>query len=279
MGLLLDRTRVVLLRPQLPENVGMVARSMAHFGLRRLVLAGPLCDPLDPKAIATSAGHEAILEAAELVADLDAALAGASLVVGTTARQSDAPDIKPVGPEWAAQAAGRHAAHGELVLLFGPERTGLTKEELRRCTEIATIPHASSSACLNLAMAATVFGHAWYAVDQSGLAEGLASAHAAPQADGQEPPGGPTEPGADAHPGPSVAAVAAREGASDLGGLLVGALAIAGMVKPHEAASKAHALRRIFARARLDRNEEAMIAGLARAAARAMGSGLPEGLR
>ena len=62
-------------------------------------------------------------------------------------------------------------------------------------------------------------------------------------------------------------------------GLLVGALAIAGMVKPHEAASKAHALRRIFARALLGRNEEAMIAGLARAAARAMGSGLPEGLR
>lgn len=277
MGLLLERTRVVLLRPQLPENVGMVARSMAHFGLTRLVLAGPLCDHLDPRAIATSAGHEGVLQAAEVVPDLEAALAGASLVVGTTARQSDAPDIKPVGPEWAAQAAAQHAASGELVLLFGPERTGLTKDELRRCTEIATIPHASASACLNLAMAATVFGHAWYAQDQAGLAERLAATQGAPV---EEAPTGQAGPAAGEAPqGLSVAAVAAREGASDLGGLLVGALAIAGMVKPHEAASKAHALRRIFARARLDRNEEAMIAGLARAAARAMGSGLPEGLR
>lgn len=268
MGLLLDRTRVVLLRPQLPENLGMVARSMAHFGLQRLVLVAPLCEPLDPRAVATSAGHEAVLAAAELQPDLEAALAGAALVVGTTARQSDAPDIKPVGPEAAAALAADHAAAGELVLLFGPERTGLTKEELRRCTEIATIPHASSSACLNLAMALTVFGHAWHGLDLTGRAEALAQGLATPPAEGEAPEA----------QGLSVGSVAAREGVTDLGGLLVGALAIAGMVKPHEAASKAHALRRIFARARLDRNEEAMIAGLARAAARAMGSGLPPGL-
>ena len=82
---LLHRTRIVLIRPSLPENVGAVARSMAHFGLRELVLVEGV-SPTHPQALAVSAGHEDVLASARQLGSLDEALAGAVLIVGTTAR-------------------------------------------------------------------------------------------------------------------------------------------------------------------------------------------------
>lgn len=232
---LLDRTRVVLIRPSLPENVGAVARSMAHFGLRKLVLVGGV-SPTHPQALAVSAGHEDVLTAARQVETLEAALEGAVLIVGTTARPQATIDRRAVLPDEAASLARDHAAAGPVALVFGTEKTGMTNTELRVCHQLATIP-GEAEACLNLAQAATICFYEWRLAAKTEVA-------------GDRP----------------LTAVAADAGLDDLAGRLADALTRVGALKPREAESKTHTLRRILSQARLSPDEAAMVQGLLRAA-------------
>lgn len=232
---LLARTRVVLIRPSLPENVGAVARSMAHFGLRELVLVGGV-SPTHPQALAVSAGHEDVLAAARQVDTLEAALAGAVLIVGTTARPQATIDRRAVLPDEAATLARDHAAAGPVALVFGTEKTGMTNTELRVCHQLATIP-GEAAACLNLAQAATICFYEWRLAALTEVA-------------GDRP----------------LTAVAADAGLDDLAGRLADALTRVGALKPREAGSKTHTLRRILSQARLTPDEAAMVQGLLRAA-------------
>jgi tRNA C32,U32 (ribose-2'-O)-methylase TrmJ len=124
-----------------------------------------------------------------------------------------------------------------VALVFGTEKTGMTNEELRRCHQLATIP-GEAEACLNLAQAATVCFYEWR----------LAMAREA----GDRP----------------LTAVAASAGIDDLAGRIADALTRVGALKPKEAASKTHTLRRILSNARLSPDEAAMVQGLLRAAQR-----------
>jgi TrmH family RNA methyltransferase len=234
---LLANTRVVLIRPTLAENVGAVARSMGHFGLGELVLVEGV-SATDPKALAVSAGHEALLHASRRVESLEAALAGATLVVGTTARPQATVDRRAVLPDEAAALARDHAASGPVALVFGTEKSGMTNEELRRCHQLVTIP-GEAEACLNLAQAATICFYEWR----------LASLSAA---SADRP----------------LTAVAAEAGLDDLAGRIAEALSRVGALKPREAESKTHTLRRILSQARLSADEAAMVQGLLRAAFR-----------
>lgn len=227
---LLARTRVVLLQPSLPENVGAVARSMAHFGLAELVLVGGVA-PTHPQALAVSAGHEALLHAARQVDNFEDALAGVGLCVGTTARALPGVDRRAIAPEEGAELARDHG--GPVALVFGTERTGMTNAELRRCDQLVTIP-GEPGACLNLAMAATVCFYEWRRAS-----EGPA---------GDRP----------------VSAVAAEAGVGGLAERLAAALEDAGVLKPRERESKLHSLRRILSRSRLSPDEAAMLDALAR---------------
>lgn len=232
---LLARTRVVLIRPSLPENVGAVARSMAHFGLRELVLVEGV-SPTHPQALAVSAGHEDVLRAARQVASLEEALTGAVLIVGTTARAQTTIERRAIPPDEAAALARDHAASGPVALVFGAEKTGMTNIELRYCHQLATIP-GEAEACLNLAMAASICFYEWR------LASVTESACDRP-----------------------LTAVAAEAGLDDLAGRLADALGRVGALKPREAQSKTHTLRRILSQARLNPDEVAMVQGLLRAA-------------
>ena len=237
MPQLLDRTRLVLIRPSLPDNIGAVARSMANFGLKELVLVeGASAE--HPQAIALAAGHEAVLRAARRVESLDQALEGAVFVVGTTARAMPGVDRHPVSPEEGARLALEHAASGPVALVFGTEKSGMTNAELKRCHQVITIP-GEAEACLNLAMAAAICTYEW-----------RLAAMAADQ--GLKP----------------ATAVAAEEGLTDLAGWLAGGLVASGAMRPQDRESKQHTLKRILSRTRLTPEEAAMLQGLMRAVLR-----------
>ena len=150
----LARIRVVLVRTSHPGNIGATARAMLTMGLARLVLVAPRRFP-DPEADARASGATAVLAAARVVDGLDDALAGASLTVGLSARPREfAGQVLPVRA--AAERAVASTAHGDVALVFGTEMSGLSNDELARCAVVATIPANPGYASLNLAAAVQV---------------------------------------------------------------------------------------------------------------------------
>ena len=227
MSLLLAQTRVVLVAPTLPDNVGSVARAIGTFGPARLVRVGGV-SPVHARARTLAAGHDAVLEAATVVEGFEAAIAGCALVVGTTARPQATVDRRAVDPAEGARLAAAHAAAGEVALVLGTESRGLSNEELRRCHQLITIP-GEPGTCLNLAQAAAVL---LYEFRKAAAPEELA----------------PT-------------ALAAEAGLGDLAAVLAERLDAAGLLKPAERESKLHSLRRILSRASLSRDEVALVRG------------------
>src|SRR3954471_22724168 len=121
---------VILVEPQLGENIGMAARAMGNFGLSRLRLVKPRDGWPNLSAQRAAAGADHILDHVELFDTVEAALADCTLVLATTARAHD--QAKPViGPRDAACEIVREiAAEGAVGLLFGRERAGLLNEEV-----------------------------------------------------------------------------------------------------------------------------------------------------
>ncbi len=150
----LDRIRVVLCATSHPGNIGAAARALRAMGLSQLVLVAPRAFP-HPDADALAAGAGALLRAAKVVPTLDAALAGASLALGFSARPREFAGAACSVREAALEAV-RHAAGGEVALVFGTEMSGLSNAELSRCQIVATIPGETGQASLNLAAAVQV---------------------------------------------------------------------------------------------------------------------------
>lgn len=150
------RFRVVLCRPQVSGNVGAVCRSMLNFGPSRLYLVSPECDHLDEEARKRALVARGILQQARVVDQLAEALAGCSRVVGSTAR-SRAVNRAPTRPRQAIECAlDRAGPAGEVALVFGQERSGLSNEELDLCHDVMTIPTGDELSSLNLGTAASI---------------------------------------------------------------------------------------------------------------------------
>ena len=148
----LARLRVVLVRPSLPANIGAVARAMHTMGLASLTLVAPARFP-DPDATALATGASSVLDAARVVETLDAALVGTRLSIGFSARpRKFAGRVLTVR----AAAAAARAASGGVALVFGTEMSGLRNDELARCTAAATIATNPAYQSLNLAAAVQV---------------------------------------------------------------------------------------------------------------------------
>jgi len=152
--LALERTRVVLCATSHPGNIGATARAMHAMGLARLVLVAPRAYP-HPEADALAVGAVGLLRAAKVVPSLDAALVGASLAIGFSARPREFAGAARSARQ-AAQEAVVHCASGEVALVFGSEMSGLSNVELARCQIVATIPGEAGQASLNLAAAVQV---------------------------------------------------------------------------------------------------------------------------
>ena len=121
---------VILCRTQMGENIGTAARAMLNFGLTELRLVAPLCGWPNAKAVVAASGAVTVLNRLELFPDLAAATADLHHTLATTARPREM--AKPVlGPEAAAASALSAQGEGRRVgIVFGPERTGLTNDEL-----------------------------------------------------------------------------------------------------------------------------------------------------
>lgn len=146
--------RVVLVGTQHPGNIGSAARAMKTMGWSGLHLVTPERFP-DREAYALSAGADDLLDAATVHADLDAALAGCALVIGTSARRRSVP-LPEFSPREAAKRLLEASAKGPVALLFGRERTGLENAELQRCHASVCIPANPEYSSLNLAAAVQI---------------------------------------------------------------------------------------------------------------------------
>src|SRR5438552_4119109 len=134
----LQRIRIVLVAPSHPGNVGGAARAMLTMGLGRLVLVRPRRFP-DAEAIALASGATTVLDRAEVVTTLDAALAGCVAAVGLSARPREFAG-RVLAVREAVVEAIAYAAQGDVALVFGTEMSGLSNAELARCGIVATIP-------------------------------------------------------------------------------------------------------------------------------------------
>jgi tRNA/rRNA methyltransferase len=153
---------VVLVEPQLGENIGTAARAMANFGLTRLRLVRPRDAWPNVHARRAASGADMVLDDAALFDTLAAALADCSFVLATTARAHD--QAKPViGPaEAAAQMAPRLAGGETVAVVFGRERWGLENDEVGLADHIVTFPINPAFASVNLAQAVLIVAYEWF---------------------------------------------------------------------------------------------------------------------
>jgi len=155
---------IVLVEPQLGENIGAAARAMANFGLSQLRLVKPLQGWPNEKARVMASGADRVLDAAVLYDSLSEAIADCHFVLATTARGHD--QAKPViGADAAAGEMAPRVAGGEQVaILFGRERTGLENHEVALADRIVTLPVNPAFASLNLAQAVAIIAYQWFMV-------------------------------------------------------------------------------------------------------------------
>ena len=167
-GLDLAGPVVILVEPQLGENIGMAARAMGNFALSRLRIVNPRDGWPNVAAQRAAAGADHIINGVELFDTVEAAVADCSLLFATTARAHD--QAKPVvGPEAAAgEMVGQIRSGGTVGLLFGRERSGLTNEEVGLSNRIITFPVNPGFASLNLAQAVLLVGYEWFKLSTAG---------------------------------------------------------------------------------------------------------------
>jgi tRNA/rRNA methyltransferase len=153
---------IILVEPQLGENIGAAARVMANFGLSSLRLVKPRDGWPNIQARRSASGADRVLDDVELFDTVEAAIADCTQVLATTARAHD--QAKPViGPNEAAAVLAPHVAAGEKVaVLFGRERYGLDNHEVALADRIVTFPINPAFASLNLAQAVALVAYEWF---------------------------------------------------------------------------------------------------------------------
>ena len=153
---------IILVEPQLAENIGMCARAMANFGLSDLRLVAPRDGWPKKGARSAASGAAYILDEAKLFSTLTEAISDLNLVYATTAR--DRHQLKPVlAPDAAADEIAACLASGSKVgVLFGRERNGLTNDEVSLADAVITFQVNPAYASVNLAQAVLLIGYEWF---------------------------------------------------------------------------------------------------------------------
>ncbi|AFT86384.1 tRNA/rRNA methyltransferase [Paraburkholderia phenoliruptrix BR3459a] len=246
-------TRFVLVEPSHPGNVGAAARALKTMGFSRLVLVSPRVPHVqsDPEAIAMASGADDVLASAHIVPTLADALSGVHWSIALTARQRE---YGP--PQWTPRAAASlardEALHGEIALVFGNERTGLSNEDVERCSALAHIPANPAYSSLNLAQAVQVLAYELRMIYLTSGAKADAPANPARQAAAPEASAEPS--------GPRAASDEIESMFSHLERALV-ALEFLDPANPKKLMSR---LRRLFARSGLEREEVNIVRGIAK---------------
>lgn len=231
----LDRVRVVLCETSHPGNIGAAARAMKTMGLSRLVLVKPKLFP-HPDAEALATGADDVLAGATVCEDLGQALAGTVLAVAATARHRDLAH-EVLDCRGACGRIARESQTGEVALVFGTERSGLTAVQVSQCHLIATIPTNDSYSSLNLAQAVQVFA---YELRMNTLGAPAFAQHAASR-EGAE--------------------MATHEEMEGFFGQLEETFYSSGFLDPAEPKRLMQRMRRLFARARTEKTEVNILRG------------------
>ena len=149
---------IVLVRPQLGQNIGKAARAMLNFGLTELRLVAPRDGWPNPDAGPAASGADVVLEQARIYPTVQEAIADCSAVYASTVRRRDL--VMPVvGPQEMADEIARSTQRS--AILFGPERSGLETDEVALAKAIVTVPINPEFASLNLAQAVILFAYEW----------------------------------------------------------------------------------------------------------------------
>ncbi len=151
---------IILVRPQMGENIGAVARAMSNFGLEELRIVAPRDSWPNPKAIEMAAGAESIINDAKIYPDFASSMVDIHVAYATTARPRDM-NKRVVTVEEAMQEI-YSATSKKTALVFGPERTGLENEEITLCDSIITIPTSEKNRSLNIAQSSVIVGYEWF---------------------------------------------------------------------------------------------------------------------
>jgi len=153
---------VILVRPQLGENVGTAARAMLNFGLSELRLVDPACGWPNVKALTACSGAVEVLNRLCLFETVAAATADLHRLYATTARPRDLPK-RVLEPRGAVDEARLEISQGRRVgILFGPERTGLSNDDLLFAEAVVTVPLNPAFTSLNLAQTVLLIGYEWF---------------------------------------------------------------------------------------------------------------------
>lgn len=149
---------MILVRPQMGENIGAAARAMLNFGLTEMRLVDPRDGWPNPRAVAMASGAAGrVLDAARICPTLADAMEGIDLAFATTARGREL--SKPVHSPETAMGMARNHPGGRVAVIFGPERAGLENEDVARANAIVTVPVNPDFPSLNLAQAVLLMGY------------------------------------------------------------------------------------------------------------------------
>lgn len=231
-GIDLDRVRIVLSRTSHPGNIGSAARAMRTMGLSRLTLVQPKRFPhVDARVFASGALD--ILDKAVVCETLDEALAGTVLAVAATTRSRDL-SHEEIDCRQACSRLVSETQAGDVAIVFGTESTGLTVAEVNKCGLIATIPANAAYTSLNLAQAVQVFAYEmWLAASGAASVAAKASAN-----------------------------LAVHEEVEHFYAHLEHTLHETGFLNPLQPGRLMQRMRRLFARARLEKEEVNILRGI-----------------
>ena len=152
------RPVIVLVRPQLGQNIGKAARAMLNFGLTEMRLVAPRDGWPNPDAGPAASGADEVLEQAQVFETVQDAIADCSLVYASTVRRRDL--VMPVvTPE--AMADEIASSPERAAILFGPERSGLETDDVALATSVVTVPINPEFGSLNLAQAVILLAYEW----------------------------------------------------------------------------------------------------------------------
>jgi tRNA/rRNA methyltransferase len=171
---------IILVEPQLGENIGTAARAMLNCGLADLRLVAPRDGWPNAKAVAAASGADTVLDRARLYPDLRAAIADLVHVYASTARDRYMVKREVTPRLAAAEMCGFLAAGEACGVVFGPERTGLVNDDIALADTVLTVPLNPAFSSLNLAQAVLIVGYEWYAARREHRPETLHTGHSRP---------------------------------------------------------------------------------------------------
>jgi tRNA/rRNA methyltransferase len=171
---------IVLVRPQLGQNIGKAARAMLNFGLAEMRLVAPRDGWPNPEAGPAASGADVVLQSAKVFDTTADAIADCNLVFASTVRRRDL--VMPVvGPN--EMAREMHSTAGRSAILFGPERSGLESDDVALANRIVTVPINPEFGSLNLAQAVILLAYEWSRGAQLAQPTAKEAEPAAPMAD------------------------------------------------------------------------------------------------